>query len=137
MVDLWTLLSSLGHGAAMFAMTALALVLAAREGLPPAQCGALAFTALVAGNLGLILLYRGDDTAWQALRQPNPIFWIVVGATLALLVAVTWLRPLALRFGFAPPPGAAWLLALCVPLLLAVLMKASGAAMARASRRRR
>jgi Ca2+-transporting ATPase len=127
MVDLRVLVSSLGQGAVMFAATALVLLLAVRAGIPPPQRGALAFTSLVAGNLGLIVLYRGDRGLWGTLLEPNAAFWIVGIAALSLLVTVTWTTPAASAFGFVPPSLRWWLAALIGPLLLAACMKAAGA----------
>lgn len=46
----------------------------------------LAFTALVAANLGLVLVNRSWNTGlWGSLRRPNPAVWIVVGAAAAVL----------------------------------------------------
>ena len=40
--------------------------------LPQAQLGAMAFLALVVGNLGLIALNRSGASLWQALRTERP-----------------------------------------------------------------
>jgi Ca2+-transporting ATPase len=123
MLDPRTLLASLAQGAGMFTAVAAIHLLAGGAGLAAAQSGALAFTALVAGNLGLILLYRSDAGLWHTLRQRNPAFWFVVALALTVLAAVTWLPPLAAVFRFAAPPLSWWLAALALPLLLAALMK--------------
>jgi Ca2+-transporting ATPase len=101
---------------------AVGAIYAMADGLPHAQLAALSFTALVAGNLGLILLYRSGGSLWQSLRQPNPAFWIVAVGALALLGAVTWLASPSRWFGFAPPPTGLWLLALALPLAFAGLL---------------
>ena len=127
MVDLRLLLASLAQGAVMFAAVAAVLAWAGHAGLPAAQRGALAFTALVAGNIGLIVLYRGDGSLRRTLAMRNRAFWIVAAGALALLVAISWVGPLAAAFRFAPPPLPAWCAALVAPLLLAAAMKAAGA----------
>ena len=123
MVDLRMLLISLAQGGVMFAMVALILALALRAGLPPAQRGALAFTSLVAGNVGLIVLYRGDGALWAALAQRNTSFWLVAVGAIALLAVVSHVASLAAAFGFAPTPLRWWVPALLAPLALAMLMK--------------
>ena len=128
MVDLRLLATSLVQGAVMFTAAAAALAWASHAGLPDGQRGALAFTALVAGNLGLILLYRGDGSLWRTLASGNRAFWIVAAGTCALLAVVNWLPPVASAFRFAAPPPFAWLGALLAPLLLAAAMKVGGAA---------
>ena len=125
MVDLPMLASSLGHGAIMFGATAAVLMLAMRAGMPPPQRSALAFTALIAGNLGLIALYRRDDAAPRAMRGRNRAFMVVMTGALGLLAVVTWIPPVAVLFGFAPPPLVAWLGSLLAPLLFAIAMKAT------------
>jgi Ca2+-transporting ATPase len=136
MVDLRLLAASLAQGAVMFTAVAAALAWAGHAGLPTAQRGALAFTALVAGNLGLIVLYRGDGSLWRALAGGSRAFWMVATGACVLLAAVNWLPPVAAAFGFAAPPPFAWLAALLAPLLLAAAMKAGGAAFDRRTRAR-
>ena len=119
-----SLLGSLAHGAVMFAIVVAVYAMATALALPSTQLGALAFTALVAGNLGLILLYRAGTSLWNTLRQPNIAFWVVAPVTLVVLVLVTRFESPARWFGFAPPPAGPWLLALLLPLLTAALLKA-------------
>ena len=110
-----TLLASLGLGLAMFATVVAAYALGAARTLPSPQVAALAFTAVVAGNLGLIVVFRSGDSLRDTLRRPNAAFWFVVAAALGLLVTVTrWSWP-AGWFGFSPPPVDAWLFALGLP----------------------
>ncbi|MCJ0824542.1 cation-translocating P-type ATPase [Luteimonas sp. 50] len=122
LLDRWTMLGALGQGAVMFATVALTFAIALRTGLPHAQLSALAFVAIVAGNLFLILLHRSGDSLWQALRTPNPAFWtvtIVASAVLALAV----LHPaVASLFGFAPPPTALLVWAIGLPLAAVVVL---------------
>jgi len=132
LLRLRSLLESLAQGAVMFAVVAAIYALGSALALPSAQLGALAFTALVAGNLGLIMLYRTGESLWSTLRQPNPAFWSVTVAALAMLVLVTRVRLPAHWFGFAPPPAGPWLLALLSPLLVAALLNAVQAQRSRA-----
>ena len=69
------------------------------------EARALAFTTLVIANLALIFFHR-SRTQLAQLRTPNPILWIVTGATLGLLALSLYLPPLAKLFLFAPlSPG--------------------------------
>lgn len=119
-----SLLSSLAQGIVMFTTVVAAYMLGIALALPSTQLGALAFTALVAGNLGLIMLYRAGTSLWNTLSQPNTAFWVVAPVTLAMLTVVTQLELPARWFGFAPPPAGPWLLALLLPLLTAMLLNA-------------
>jgi P-type Ca2+ transporter type 2C len=92
--------------------------------LPPTQVGALAFTALVAGNLGLIVVYRSGASLWHTLRMPNAAFAVVAAGAMTMLTIVTRVPVPARWFGFEPPPTAPWLLALLLPLAVAALLKA-------------
>ena len=116
------LLTSLAQGACMFVVVVLVYALGTFMKLPGAQLGALAFTALVAGNLGLIVLYRGGASPLAALRTPNTAFWSVSVAALAMLTLVTRFDLPARWFGFAPPPAGPWLLSLLLPPMTAVLL---------------
>jgi len=122
LLDVRSLLASLAHGAAMFAVVALVYAIGRADMLPPTQSAAAAFTALVTGNLGLILLYRSGTSLWDSLCRRNAAFWFVVIGALALLVAVTRFELPARWFGFAPPPFGLWSLALLLPPLVAVLL---------------
>lgn len=109
LIDAATFAGSIVRGVIAFAAVLAVYLSAGRDGLPAAQQAALAFTALVVGNLGLIVLHRSGGSLWQALRRPNPAFSIVAALTLALLAAITLLPGPGAWFGFAPPPHA-WLL---------------------------
>ena len=124
MIDATCLLGSLLQGAAMFALV-LAIYLAATfHALPAPQLAALSFTALVAANLGLIVLFRAGGSWTETLRIANPAFWVVAVVTLVLLSAVTWMPRAAHVFGFSAPPFAWWAASLAAPLLLAAALNA-------------
>jgi Ca2+-transporting ATPase len=118
------LVASLGQGAAMFGAVAALYAVGRSQSLTPAQVGSLAFTALVAGNIGLITLYRSGTSFLATLRNRNVAFSVVVLAGLALLVVVTRLAVPAAWFGFSPAPLHWWLLAIALPLAIAVVLKA-------------
>jgi Ca2+-transporting ATPase len=74
--------------------------------LPTGPARALAFVALVAGNLTLILVHRSpDDPLAAVLMRPNAAFWWISGVTAgALLLILAW--PIAAdAFGFGRPPA--------------------------------
>jgi Ca2+-transporting ATPase len=63
---------------------------------------AMAFTALVFGNLALILVNRSSRlTAWEALGNANPALWWIVAATLGALALVIYVPAAAEVFRFA------------------------------------
>jgi Ca2+-transporting ATPase len=117
------LFASLGQGAAMFVAVAAVYAFGRSQALAPGQVGSLAFTALVAGNIGLITLYRSGGSVLATLRNRNLAFTVVVLAGLVLLVVVTRLPVPASWFGFSPAPLRWWLLAAALPLALAAVLK--------------
>ena len=118
-----SLIGSLAQGAAMFAVVVAIYALGIADSLPSPQVGALAFTALVAGNLGLILLYRVGTSLWNTLCRPNLAFWITALMALMVVTVVTRFELPAKWFGFAPPPAGLWFVAFLLPLALAALLK--------------
>jgi Ca2+-transporting ATPase len=92
----------------------LAAVLAVFAGMQPrggpeGAARAVAFAALIAGNLGLILTNRSwSKTILGSFRASNAALWLVVGgatATLALVLAVPGLRDI-FRFAEVRPTDA-------------------------------
>ncbi|MBF6024833.1 cation-translocating P-type ATPase [Lysobacter niastensis] len=122
MLGLRGLLGSLSHGLLMFAAVVIIYSLGARQGLTDPQLGALAFTALVIGNLGLVVLYRTGETVWATLRARNPAFITVATLAMVILVAVTRLAGPSSWFGFSAPPWGLWLAALALPLTMVALL---------------
>jgi Ca2+-transporting ATPase len=118
LIDAGTFAGSISRGLVAFAAVLAIYLLAGRAGLPAAQQGALAFSALVAANLGLIVLHRSGDRLWQALCRPNPAFTLVAVVTLALLAIVVLLPAPAAWFRFEPPPPTAVLASIALPWLL-------------------
>jgi Ca2+-transporting ATPase len=122
LLDRATLFGALGQGLAMFLPVALTYAFGTRAGLPDAQLAALAFTAIVVGNLFLILLHRSGTSIWRALHTPNPAFWIVVAGATSLL-ALALLQPaVAGLFGFVRPPMPMLALAVGLPLLMVIAL---------------
>jgi Ca2+-transporting ATPase len=80
--------------------------------IPAGPARALAFVALVAGNLTLILVHRSrDESLATVLKRPNAAFWsITVLAAGALALVLAW-PAAADAFAFGRPPAAAVLVA--------------------------
>lgn len=91
------------------------------------QARALAFTALVLGNLALIFSNRAGPAGLLAsLRVPNRILWWVCGLTVGLLALALYLPPLARVLHMAPLSAGLLALALvaaCASLLWFELLK--------------
>jgi len=69
------------------------------------EARAFAFTTLVIANLALIFSNRSRSRSLLvSLTAPNPILWIVIGATLGLSTLALYLPFLAGLFRFAPLP---------------------------------
>jgi Ca2+-transporting ATPase len=120
-----SLFRNLLRGGAMLAAVVAVYALGHALSLPAAQAGALAFTALVVGNLGLIVVYRSGSSLRHTLRMPNAAFAVVAAGALTVLAIVTRVPLPARWFGFEPPPMAPWLFALLLPLAVAAVLKAS------------
>ncbi len=113
--------AAVARGLIAFAAVVVVYLQAIAYGLHAPQQAALAFSALVAGNLALLALHRSGQSLRVMLSGPNPAFWSVTLPTLALVLAIA-LWPLPGRwFGFEPPPWPwlAWALVLPVLALLA------------------
>lgn len=92
-----------------------------RGGLDEPQARALAFAALVLGNLTLIISNRaGSRGLLASLRVPNSLLWWVSGVTLGLLALALYLPPLTAVLHMAPLRPA--LLGLAVLAALACLL---------------
>lgn len=123
LLDTAILLGSLAQGLAVFLAVAAIYFYGRSADMPAAQLAALSFTALVAGNLGLIAINRSGPSFWRSLLQPNPAFWIVTLMALSLLMAITRFQAPGHWFGFAPPPIEMSVVALLLPqLALGLLM---------------
>jgi Ca2+-transporting ATPase len=117
LLDLPTLLGSLAEGGLVFAAVAATYLAGRANALSTGQLAAIAFTALVVGNVGLIVANRSPSPGRWRLRA-NPVFWIVVALALGALALATRVEVVGAWFGFAPAPGWPTLLALVLPLVL-------------------
>ena len=81
----------------------LALFIWGRQQLDEPQARALAFSALVLGNLALILSNRaGSRGLLVSLRVPNRMLWAVTGFTVGLLALALYLPVLTRVLQMAP-----------------------------------
>lgn len=118
LLDARTLFGSLGQGLVVFAAVAAIYALGRASEVSTPQLAALSFTALVVGNLGLIVVNRAGAAHRRWWRQSNPAFWIVTLSALSLLFLVTRFEGPGHPFRFAPPPLGLSLVALLLPLLV-------------------
>jgi P-type Ca2+ transporter type 2C len=80
--------------------------MALRQGLPEPDARSLAFSALVAANLGLVLVNRSlGASIFAALARPNAALWWVVAATATILAGVILFPPARELFHFGPLHG--------------------------------
>ncbi len=97
------LLISLLKGAGVFLMSLCGLLIAVRSNWLEATARTIAFTTLMLGNLGLIVIGRmGRKGLWSSLRKPNPAFWIIFAAVLCVGGIILLVPALQRLFLFAP-----------------------------------
>ena len=97
------LAASLGLGTATLLAVVLVYGWALLAGRSEGEMRALAFAAIVIGNLALIFAHRSRSQPILAtLGRPNPVLWWMTLATLTALVLAIYLPPVAAVFRFAP-----------------------------------
>lgn len=80
---------SLAQGALVLTAVTALFMASLGQGVSEAQARATAFTALVACSVALILTNRSlSGHLLTTLRRPNPTFWYVVSATVAMMAVV-------------------------------------------------
>jgi Ca2+-transporting ATPase len=93
----------LAQGALVLALVAVLFVVALREGFPAADARSLAFAALVATDIGLVLVNRSPRAPLAAvLRRRNAAFWGVAAGAAAMLAAILAVPALRGLFHFGP-----------------------------------
>jgi P-type Ca2+ transporter type 2C len=116
----WSLL----QGALVLALVAGLFVMALRQQLPETDARSLAFAALVAANLGLVLVNRSlSASVFAAFTRPNAALWWVVAATAAILAGVILFPPARELFHFGPLHGDDILVALASGLIALLLLE--------------
>ena len=114
----WIVATSVLQGVGVLVAVALLYAMVLEAGTPEPQARAMAFTAIVFGNVGLILAARSRQaTLLETLRRPNPaLWWILVGTLLGLGLAL-YVEPMQEIFRFAPPSGYQLLLSVAAAAL--------------------
>ncbi|WFC41548.1 cation-translocating P-type ATPase [Pseudoxanthomonas sp. SE1] len=126
------LFESFAQGLIALLAVSVVYMLGRSSGLAAAQNGALAFIALVMGNLSLIVANRtlhGRKAWW---RRRNPTFWSIVLAASVLTGVATQVRSVSGWSGFESPPVPLTLVAVLLPPVL--LFVADGIARTMGSR---
>jgi Ca2+-transporting ATPase len=95
--------ASLGLGTAALLAVMLVYGWALLAGRSEGEMRALAFAAIVIGNLALIFAHRSRSQPILAtLARPNPVLWWMTLAALTALGVAIYLPPVAAVFRFAP-----------------------------------
>jgi Ca2+-transporting ATPase len=94
------------QGLGVLVAVLIAFVIALRWGNAPEHARAIAFTALVAGNLTLIWANRSAlRTAFEKGRVRNTALWLVTLGTVTMLLVVLYVPSLRTVFQFSVLPG--------------------------------
>ena len=118
--------ASLAQGAVVLGFVAGLFVLAFYRGLPEGDLRTLTFTALVAANLGLVLVNRSAGAPlWAAIRRKNTALWLVAGVTAAALTGIIAFPPTRELFRFGPLHAVDTGLAIACGLLVLLLLKSA------------
>jgi len=97
-----TIALGLLQGLGVFITVLVAFLFAMRRGHAPEHARAIAFTALVAGNLALIWANRSAlRTAFEKGRVQNTALWLVTLGTIATLLTVLYLPGIRTVFEFS------------------------------------
>jgi Ca2+-transporting ATPase len=117
---IWSLL----QGGLVLALIAGLYVMALRQNLPEPDARSLAFAALVAANLGLVLVNRSlSASLFAAFTRPNAALWWVVATTAAILAGVILFPPARELFHFGPLHGDDIIVALAAGLISLLLLE--------------
>jgi len=115
----WSLL----QGVLVLALVAGLFVMALQQNLPKPDARSLAFAALVATNLGLVLVNRSlGASIFAAFTRPNAALWWVVVAAAAILAGVILFPPARELFHFGPLHGDDITVALACGLITLLLL---------------
>jgi P-type Ca2+ transporter type 2C len=125
--DLQVLQQGLLQGGLLFVVALSIFAIARGRGLPIAEARALAFVAMIIGNIGLIFINRTWSPGWlDNLRTRNIALWWTTGCTLTLLAVVLYVPPIAELFYFKPPPAIPMLASIVAVILAIGLLKSAG-----------
>jgi Ca2+-transporting ATPase len=116
----WSLL----QGGLVLTLVAGLFVMALQQNLPEPDARSLAFAALVATNLGLVLVNRSlGASVFAAFTRPNAALWWVVVAAAAILAGVILFPPARKLFHFGPLHGDDITVALASGLIVLLLLE--------------
>jgi Ca2+-transporting ATPase len=114
---------SVAEGLAVFAVVGLGLWIGQSKHGGITDARTLAFSALVLGNVGLIVANRARATGLlRTFRTPNPAFWTVVSGAIGILSLVLVLPPVRGLFQFGPLHLDDLAMAISVALTLALVL---------------
>jgi Ca2+-transporting ATPase len=98
----WSIATSVLYGASLLVAVALLYAIVLAVETPEPEARAMAFAAIVLGNIGLILSNRSRQaTLFETLRRPNPALWWIVGGALLGLAIALYVEPMTEIFQFA------------------------------------
>jgi Ca2+-transporting ATPase len=118
--------AGLAQGAVVLGVVAALFVLAFDRGLPEGALRALTFTALVAANLGLVLVNRSAGAPLRAaIRRKNTALWLVAGLTAAALTGIIAFPPTRELFRFGPLHAGGVGLAIASGLVVLLLLESA------------
>ena len=101
--DGWMVAAAILQGVAILVAVALLYAMVLADGIPEREARAMAFAAVVIGNIGLIIANRSRHaTLTESLRRPNPALWWIIGGALVGLALALYLPPLRDIFRLAP-----------------------------------
>ena len=116
---------SVAEGLSVFAVVGLGLWIGQEKHGGITDARTLAFSALILGNLGLIVVNRARASSLlRSLLTPNPAFWAVVFGGIGILAVVLVVPPVRGLFQFGPlhPDDLAISAGLTLALVLALLV---------------
>ena len=114
----WMIATGVLQGASVLLAVALLYALVLDAGTPEPQARAMAFAAIVFGNVGLILATRSREaTLVETLRRPNRALWWIVGGALLGLALALYVEPMQEIFRFASLSGNQLLLSVAAAAL--------------------
>jgi len=117
---IWSLL----QGVLVLALVAGLYVMALHQNLPEPDARSLAFAALIAANLGLVLVNRSlSASGFAAFTRPNAALWWVVAAAASILAGVILFPPARELFHFGPLHGDDITVALASGLIALLLIE--------------
>ena len=112
------------QGVLVLALVAGLFVMALHQNLPEPDARALSFTALIAANLGLVLVNRSlGASIFAAFTRPNAALGWVIIATAAILTGIILFLPARDLFHFGPLHGDDILVALASGFIALLLLE--------------